>query len=148
MADTITTTQRRLRFERLVREAEASIAADPRAYRMRIVALALLGYGVLFGAVAVLIALVGGAVWGALASTAFLLLLLKKKLIIPLLAVVWVILRSLWVRIEAPSGYHARQAEFPALHDEVHALHRQLKTPAVHEIILTEEFNAAVAQTP
>ena len=30
MADT-TTTQRRLRFERLVREAEASIAADPRA---------------------------------------------------------------------------------------------------------------------
>ena len=147
MADT-TTTQRRLRFERLVREAEASIAADPRAYRLRIVGCALLGYGVLFGAVAVLVALVGGAVWGALASTAFLLLLLKKKLIIPLLAVVWVILRSLWVRIEAPSGYHARRAEFPALHDEVHALRRQLKTPAVHEIILTEEFNAAVAQTP
>ena len=91
MADT-TTTQRRLRFERLVREAEASIAANPRAYRRRIVLLALLGYGVLFGAVALLIALVGGALWGALASTAFLILLLKKKLIIPLLVVVWVIL--------------------------------------------------------
>jgi Zn-dependent protease with chaperone function len=147
MADT-TTTQRRLRFERLVREAEASIAADPRAYRLRIVGLALLGYGVLFGAAALLLALVSGAVWGALASTAFLLLLLKKKLIIPLLAVVWVILRSLWVRIEAPTGYPARRAEFPALHDEMQALRRQLKTPPVHEIILTEDFNAAVAQTP
>jgi len=148
MADTTTTTQRRLRFERLVREAEASIANDPRAYRMRIILLALLGYAVLFGVVALLIALIGGAVWGALASTAFLLLLLKKKLIIPLLAVIWVILRSLWVRIEPPTGYIARRADFPALHSEVQALHTQLKTPAVHEIILTEEFNAAVAQTP
>ena len=147
MADT-TTTQRRLRFERLVREAEASIAADPRAYRLQIVLLALLGYGVLFGAVALLVALIGGAVWGALASTAFLLLLLKKKLIIPLLAVIWVILRSLWVRIEAPTGYPAQRVDFPALHAEVQALRRQLRTPPVHEIILTEDFNAAVAQTP
>ncbi len=147
MADT-TTTQRRLRFERLVREAEASIAANPRAYRRRIILLALLGYGVLFGAVALLIALVGGALWGALASTAFLILLLKKKLIIPLLAVVWVILRSLWVRIEAPTGYQAKRDAFPALHAEVRALRRQLATPPVHEIILTEDFNAAVAQTP
>lgn len=147
MADT-TTTQRRLRFERLVREAEARIATDPRAYRLRIVALALLGYGVLFGLAAVLIALVGGAVWGALVSTAFLLLLLKKKLIIPLLVAVWVILRSLWVRIEAPTGYLVRSTDFPALHAEVQLLRRQLKAPAVHEIILTEEFNAAVAQTP
>jgi len=147
MADS-TTTQRRLRFERLVREAEASIATDPRKYRMRIVGLALLGYGVLFGAVAVLVALVGGAVWGALASTAFLILLLKKKLVIPLLVVVWVILRSLWVRIEAPTGYSARRTDFPTLHAEVQALRRQLKAPVVHEIIFTEEFNAAVAQTP
>jgi Zn-dependent protease with chaperone function len=146
MADT--TTQRRLRFERLVREAEASIATDPRAYRLRIILLALLGYGVLFGVVALLVALIGGAVWGALASTAFLILLLKKKLIIPLLAVIWVILRSLWVRIEPPTGLPARRADFPALHAEVQALRRQLRTPPVHEIILTEEFNAAVAQTP
>ena len=59
MADT--TTQRRLRFERLVREAEASIASDPRAYRLRIIFLALLGYGVLFGVVLLLVALINGA---------------------------------------------------------------------------------------
>jgi hypothetical protein len=46
------------------------------------------------------------------------------------------------------TGYQARRADFPALHAEVYALRRQLKAPAVQEIILTEEFNAAVAQRP
>jgi hypothetical protein len=136
MAET-TTTQRRVRFERLVREAEASIASNPRGYKLRLIMLALLGYAVLFGTVALLLGLIGGTLWGALASTAFLLLLLKKKLIIPLLAVIWVILRSLWVRVEVPTGFVAGAGEFPALHAEVEALRRQLDTPAVHEMILT-----------
>jgi Zn-dependent protease with chaperone function len=59
------------------------------------------------------VGLIGGTVWGALASTAFLILLLKKKLIVPLLAVIWVILRSLWVRVEAPTGFVAPPADFP-----------------------------------
>jgi Zn-dependent protease with chaperone function len=147
MAET-TTTQRRVRFERLVREAEASIASNPRGYKLRLIMLALLGYAVLFGTVALLLGLIGGTLWGALASTAFLILLLKKKLIIPLLAVIWVILRSLWIRVEAPTGFVAQAGGFPALHAEVEALRRLLDTPAVHEIILTDDFNAGVAQTP
>lgn len=147
MAET-TTTQRRMRFEQLVREAEATIASNPRGYKLRLIMLALLGYAVLFGTVVLLLGLIGGTLWGALASTAFLILLLKKKLIVPLLAVIWVILRSLWVRVEAPTGFVAPPAEFPALHAEVEALRRQLDTPAVHEIILTDDFNAGIAQTP
>jgi Zn-dependent protease with chaperone function len=145
---TATTTQRRLRFEHLVREAEARIAANPRGYKLRVALLALLGYAVLFGALAVLLALIGGTVWGALASTAFLILLLKKKLIIPLLVVAWLILRALWVRLDPPKGYRASREAFPALHAEVDALRKQLDTPPVHEIILTDDFNAGIAQTP
>lgn len=143
-----TTTQRRLRFEHLVREAEARIAADPRGYKLRVALLALLGYTVLFGALAALAALIFGTVWGALASTAFLILLLKKKLIIPLLLVAWLILRALWVRLEPPQGYRAKREAFPALHAEVDALRKQLNTPAVHEVVLTDDFNAGIAQTP
>jgi Zn-dependent protease with chaperone function len=143
-----TTTQRRMRFEQLVREAQASIAASPRAYKLRLVLLALLGYAVLFGMVALLAGLVGGVIWGALASTAFLILLLKKKLIVPLLAVIWVILRSLWVRVEAPTGFALARERFPRLHAEIDELRRRLKTPAVHEVILTDDFNAGISQTP
>jgi Zn-dependent protease with chaperone function len=137
-----------LRFERLVREAEAQVAADPRGYKLRVALLALLGYLVLFGALGALVALVAGTVWGALASSAFLILLLKKKLIIPVLALIWVILRALWVRLEPPLGYPLSHAAFPALHDEVEALRKELRTPPVHGIILTDDFNAGVAQTP
>jgi len=143
-----TTTQRHERFERLMREAEASIAAHPRAYKLRLILLALLGYGVLFGLVIVLVGLVGGVVWGAAASTAFLILLLTKKLIVPVLAVIWVILRSLWVRVDAPSGFPAPRAEFPELHAQIDALRNQLKTPVVHAVILTDDFNAGISQTP
>jgi Zn-dependent protease with chaperone function len=143
-----TTTQRRVRFERLVREAEARVATDPRGYKLRVALLALLGYAVLFGALAVLGALVGGTVWGALASSAFLLLLLKKKLIIPLLVLSWIILRALWVRLDPPSGYPATRQDFPALHEEVDALREQLRTPSVHDIIITDDFNAGIGQTP
>jgi Zn-dependent protease with chaperone function len=143
-----TTTERRLRFERLVREAEAQVAADPRGYKLRVALLALLGYLVLFGALAVLIALVAGTVWGALASSAFLILLLKKKLIIPLLALIWLILRALWVRLEPPPGYPVTHKEFPAVGEEVEALRKQLRTPPVHRIVITDDFNAGIAQTP
>jgi len=143
-----TTTQRRVRFEQLMREAEANIASNPRAYKLRLVLLALLGYAVLFGVVALLVGLVGGVLWGTLASTAFLILLLKKKLIVPLLAVTWMILRSLWVRVEAPTGFVALGTEFPVLHQQIEALRGQLRTPPVHAVMLTDDFNAGIAQTP
>jgi len=143
-----TSTQRRMRFERLVREAERQLAESPLKYKASIFALALLGYLVLFGVLGALIALIAGSVWGAFASTVFLLLLLKKKLIIPLVAMVWVIMRALWVRLEPPSGYVADRRNFPALHAEVGQLRRRLAAPRVHEIIISDDFNAGVVQTP
>src|SRR5690349_4779331 len=94
-----TSTQKRLRFERLVREAERHIEQNPFGYKARIAALALLGYAVLFGILGALIALIAGSLWAAFASTVFLIILLKKKLIIPLAAMAWIILRALWVRM-------------------------------------------------
>lgn len=57
-----TTTQRRRRFERLIRQAEDLIESNPRAYRLRLLLLALLGYAVLFGLLFSLLALVFGAI--------------------------------------------------------------------------------------
>ncbi|MFZ5557534.1 MAG: M48 family metalloprotease [Pseudomonadota bacterium] len=143
-----TTTERRLRFEQLVERAEAKVAADPAGYRLRVGLLALLGYAVLFGLAAGLVLLIGGAAWGAVASTAFLVLLLKNKLIIPLLVMLWVLARSLWVRIDAPDGRRLTRREFPELFDEIDALRKRLAVPAIHRVVLTEEFNAAMSQTP
>lgn len=143
-----TTTERRLRFERLVEDAEAMVCANAGSYRLRVALFALLGYLVLFGIAATIALLVGGAAWGAVASTAFLVLLLKNKLIIPLLAMLWVLVRSLWVKIDAPDGYRLAPKDYPDLFAEIEALRRRLGAPRIHRVVLTEEFNAAMSQTP
>ena len=116
-------------FEKLVREAERKLAENPFGYKARIVALALLGYAVLFGALGLLIALIAGTVWAAFASTVFLVILLKKKLVIPLAGMAWIIMRALWVRLEPPRGYVVKPRAYPVLHSRVRELRRRLAAP-------------------
>lgn len=142
------TTEQREKFQDLIRRAEALGAADPAAYRRRIALLAVLGYLVLFGVLFLLLALIVGSLWAALASTAILILLVKNKLIFVLGYLVYAIARALWVRIEPPDGYALDPRRFPALAAVLADLRRQLDTPAIHRVLLTEDFNAAVYQTP
>lgn len=142
------TTEHREHIQALIRRAEALGQADPAAYRRRIVLLALLGYAVLFGILFLLLALIAGSVWAALASSALLILLLKKKLIFVLGYLVYVIARSLWVRIEPPQGYELDLRQYPQLAGVLEELRRRLATPRIHRVVLSEEFNAGISQTP
>ncbi|MGB5598695.1 MAG: M48 family metallopeptidase [Thiothrix litoralis] len=143
-----TSTEYRQQFEDLVHRAEQEIAQHPAAYKRRLQWLALLGYGVIIGLFALLLALAGGTVWLAFTSSAVLLLLFKSKLIVVLGGLIWVLGRSLLVRIPAPTGYELQPTDFPQLWAEVRALSQQLATPPIHSIILTPAMNAAIAQTP
>ena len=143
-----TTTEYRRQFEELVQRAEQEIAQHPEAYKRRLKWLAMLGYGVIFGLLTLLLAVTGGTIWAAVTSSAIMLLLLKKKLIVILLALVWTLARSLMVRIEAPSGYELDREQYPQVWAEVDALRKELATPPIHQIVLTPEMNAAIAQTP
>ncbi|WP_028489543.1 M48 family metallopeptidase [Thiothrix lacustris] len=143
-----TSTEYRQQFEELVHRAEQDIAQHPTTYKRRLQGLALLGYSVIGGLLALLLLLTGGTVWLAFTSSAVLLLLLKNKLIIVLGGLLWVVGRSLLVRIPSPTGYALKPTEFPQLWSEVNALSKQLATPPIHTIILTPDMNAAIAQTP
>ncbi|MCK4586297.1 MAG: M48 family metalloprotease, partial [Gammaproteobacteria bacterium] len=77
-----------------------------------------------------------------------LILLIKKKLIIALIIAVWILLKALWVKFESPEGYELTRKEFPELFKELDGLRKKLKTPPVHQVILTSQMNAAVNQTP
>lgn len=146
MSKPISTTARRESFERLVREAETLLATRPKAYRCKVAALALLGYLVLFGLLALLVGLLAGCVWLIIISHSAIIFLLKSKLIIALPILIWVILKSLWVSLPAPAGYELKRKEFPALFADIEQLCRQLDTAKIHQVILTDEFNAAITQ--
>lgn len=130
-------------FDALVARLEKSAKRNPGLYKLRVVGLALFGYGYLVGILLLLIALL----IGALASLAVL-KGLAIKLIIPIAGFVWLVLKAMWVRIAAPEGYALKRKEAPALFARVDSIRRQLKAPQFHRILITDDFNAAVVQVP
>lgn len=133
-------------FDALVRRLEPVAAASPRRYRLRVVALALLGYAYIGAILLLLVAAVAGCVAliitmrsgnAAIAKIGFL-----------LLAFAWVIARSLWVRFEPPPGRALARDEAPALFAEAESLRRALRAPRAHRILLSDDFNACVSQVP
>lgn len=142
------TTALRQRFHDLVRKAELEVAENPKRYKLKLAALAALGYGVIFLLLAVLIVLLGGTLYGAFFSTAFLIILIKKKIIIVLAMAIWLLVKSLFVRIKAPEGLRLAREDYPALWREIDDLRNKLKALPVHNVVMVPDMNAAVAQTP
>jgi Zn-dependent protease with chaperone function len=147
-ADASTTDQQPVtheQFAALVRRLEDAARRSPRTYRLRVLALAGLGYAYIGAVLLALLGLLGGLVWTATLgrSTG---LLIKGGAALGYVA--WVIARSLWVRIDPPAGIPLKRVASPALFECVDELRRRLKAPRVHEILLCDDFNAAVVQYP
>lgn len=143
-----TTTERREHFSRLIAEAEESFKRNPAAYRRRLGLLAALGYAYIFGVLFFTVLLIAACVVGAIFAHALILLLVKTKVIFVLFIVFYVLIKALWVRLEAPSGYRLLRRDCPRLFAAIDDLRKRLKAPRIHRIILTPEFNAAISQTP
>jgi len=127
----------------LEKEAERS----PGAYRFRVFWLAVLGYAYIFLVLVVLLGLVGLLVLALVAMSGrggyFI-----GKMGFGVLVLVYIILRALWVRIPGPEGLVLRPGQVGTLFRVVEEISRALKGPKFHQILLTGEFNAFVAQVP
>lgn len=134
---------RRALIERLEREA----AAHPARYRAKVAALAAAGFAVLAGALLLALGVSVGLVLLLLALSPLLLLKLAKLVWIPI-AFGWVLLRSLWVKFEAPQGYRLGAREAPMLQAEVERLRAATGAPRLDGIIISEDLNAAAATVP
>ena len=127
-------------FEALVRECEAHAKRDPAGYAGRMTALALAGYGYVWlvlvglgGAIALLVWSLRfhGATYRVLALTAPFVLLFR------------VVLRALWVPSRRPDGVRVRPADAPELFALIARLARDLHTPRLHRVLLTDKGSAA-----
>lgn len=132
-------------FHSLVERLQQDAGRNRAAYRRRVVLVALLGYGYL--------AIVLTGILGALAFLAWLtvsgtLRAAYIKLAIPLLLLAAAILRSLWVRFDAPDGIPLSRGSAPQVFAMVEDLVARLQTPRFNDVLVTLDFNAAVVQTP
>lgn len=130
-------------FEALVDRLDVLARNDPAGYRARVIGLALLGYGYLAALVAVLLLLTAVAVASVVKLKA-----LGLKLALVIGGFLWVVLRSLWVRLEAPEGTPLERRDAPDLFAMLDRLRGKLATPRIHAVLLTDDFNAGAAQVP
>jgi len=135
-------------FIELVKKSEAEAAANIDAYKTKLALFALLGYAVIFAVLGILVLLVGGTIGLALVSSSLFLLLVKKKLIIVVLVAIWTFLRALWVKFSPPTGYELQREDYPELFREIDHLTRELNALKIHQVIIDNNLNAAVVQTP
>lgn len=122
---------------------EAQARSRPRSYAVRVAGIVLLGYGYIAGLLLLLLTLVAGLV----VSLAY----LKGatlKLLFPVVGFIWLVLRSLWVRLDEPPGLRVTAAQAPELFAMIEGLRRRMRAPAFHRVLVDGQFNAAVVQVP
>lgn len=130
-------------FSALVSRLEEQSRDGPRWYRVRVTLLAILGYGY----VGIMLILLTALSLATLASAIYL-KAAALKIAIPILVVVGLVLKAMWVRLSPPEGRALGPRDVPALFEIIERLRRKLKAPRFHRVLLTGDFNAAVVQLP
>jgi Zn-dependent protease with chaperone function len=132
------------RYERMLPRLAEHAQRHPRLYRAKVAALAMLGYGLLGGLLLVMIAmlalvLVMGFQGGNAAAW---------KAALGLVVMIGIVGEALWIHIPAPRGLVLGRNEAPALWAEIERIRGELRAPAPHQVLISDEMNASVAQVP
>ncbi len=130
-------------FIALVSRLENEARSNPRGYQFKVLLLALLGNAYLGGIVLLIVALFAGSLASILVLKA-----LALKLIAGVGFFLLIILKAVWVKIAPPAGSEVAAAQSHELFAMINALRRQLRAPRFHHVLITDEFNAGVVQSP
>lgn len=130
-------------IERLEREIETS----PGRYKFKLACLALAGYAVLIGMLALSLGL---PLW-MLASIATGRADFDTSVVYGIglpACFAAILLRALWTPFGAPSGYRLTPGEAPALEAEVERIRTAMGAPPLHGIVIDDALNAAAVDMP
>jgi Zn-dependent protease with chaperone function len=133
----------REQYEGRIAQLERIARERPGAYKARVAAFALLGYGYLALIVLALLAALAGSLLSVIYLKA-----MGLKLVVVVAPVVWLVLRSLVVHISPPTGIAVTRKEAPALFERIERLRKAIGAPRFHRVVVNEDFNASVAQVP
>ena len=119
----------------------------PLVYKVRVFLFALLGYlvvfGLLFGFAFSIFVLVKNLANSATLS----IFLITSNFFIAVIFLIWILLRPLWKSGITPQGYELTREKYPLLFKELDFLCQKLNGLKIHQVLLSNEFNAAIIQT-
>ena len=122
---------------------EQELRENPKAYHRKVKILAWLGNLYIAFGVVILLMLLVLACLSILVLKAF-----AIKIIIPVAIFLYVIVKSLWITVEKPQGISIQAKDAPELFKIIDDLSLKLNSPHFHHVLITDDFNAAVVQTP
>lgn len=130
-------------FSALVSRLESIERRSPRLYRFKVYALACLGNLYLGCCLLFLIAGVVAVVVAVLSAS-----LVFFQLAFVLAAVIWTLVKALFVKVDSPRGTEVLARRAPELFSLIERLRVQLGAPRFHHVLITPSFNASVVQEP
>jgi tetratricopeptide (TPR) repeat protein len=133
------------KFGALIRTLEQRSRQRPRLYRVQVGSLAALGYLYVVGLMSLLLASMIGLGYLAIYVGGG---AIAVKLAIPLGGLVYVLVRSLWIRVPEVHGIPLTVERCPTLMDMLERLRARVDGPRFHRVLLDGTFNAGVAQRP
>lgn len=130
-------------FEALVAKLEEAVRSNPARYKLKVVLLAFLG-NVYLGFIVLVIV----ASFAAALASVIVLKAAAIKIIIPLGAFLWLVLKAVWIKFAPPQGIRIEKKQAPELFEMVEHLRKALDAPEFDQVLITDDFNAGVVQAP
>lgn len=139
-------------FDILVTRIEDNAQRSFVTYKFKVMLLALLGYGYLFFISMLLpLAFVIVLLLINISASALIQFILKLTALILLLTSGYTLLslwRALLIRFVPPEGVSLTPEQHTPLFNLVDEIHQKINSPKVHQILITDEFNASIYQIP
>ena len=129
-------------YEALIRPLETFAGKDPGAYKFRVALLAALGYAYLLFIVLILLTITALTLYSVRINY------ITLKLVWIPLALVGLVLQSLWITMPEPDGKELTREQAPVLFDLIDEVNTKLEGPTIHRVLLSDDFNAGIVQIP
>ena len=133
-------------YRQFVARHEALAKSDPARLRRRGLAFVALGYAVVLGILAVVVALIVGSAYLALQARGGAAFFVKVVIFAGALGIV--VVRALWVKVMPPEGQPLDLATVPRLAERIEGVRQALRAPRPAVVLITPDFNASVTQVP
>ncbi|MFZ2163323.1 MAG: M48 family metallopeptidase [Sideroxyarcus sp.] len=135
-------------YESLVWSLQIEAQDNPEVFRSKVLVISSLAYLVLFGLLALLLTgmyYMFATVYGN-GHVVFKILFAGWILVVA--PIVWLTIRMLLAPQPVPEGRELTEAEAPQLFAMIADLREQLQAAPIHHVLITNEFNASIAQRP
>lgn len=134
------------KYEMLVWSLQGEALDSPGWFRARVLLISLSAYLILFGLLVVL--LIGLLFMWAVAHAHLMFKVLFVSWVLVIVPIVWLSFRMFFRSLPAPEGRELHEDDAPALFEMISELRARVQGAPIHHVLITNEFNAAIAQRP